>query len=61
MTSSHYCVTCLHPFGFRTYGFMCPIDLVRFLRRPPDHLIQITSLFEIRYQHPVYLGIVSAE
>lgn len=60
MTSIHYCATVLQPNHFTTYGFDCPADLVRFLARPPFPIIHIAYLFEIPYQHPIYLGTVSA-
>lgn len=61
MTSIHYCATVSQSNRFTTYGFDCPADLVRFLAQPPFPIIQITHLFEIPYQHPVYLGILSSE
>ncbi len=63
MTSIHYCVSVTQINGFHTYGFQHPVDLVDFLLRSHEtfRIVAVNHIFEILYEHPVYLGTVSSD
>jgi hypothetical protein len=61
MTSLLYGVTVLQYGQITTHAFQRPVDLVRFLMRPGGYVLHVARVFEIPFQHPVYLGTVTAE